>query len=244
MARKPARTVATVRRAAELAAGARAGLVRYRDPTERLRRRQRRARWGVGIRAVPTVLVGGVAGQAIVAGNTVAGGCLAAVAAAGVWATGVSTRHAWQLHRAPVPTPEPRRPPRSSAARRAIDQLDAQQVALGQLVGLLGSAGTETAAAAGEASVALRRCAARVVAIEAAPGSGAADPAVTALVTRLDAGVAAHGRLVGAAAAAIAASSGVPDAFTLQRVEDETDRLRGLALGLAEVDPVRPVRRL
>jgi hypothetical protein len=240
MPRNPARTVATVRRAAELAADARAGIVRYRDPAERLRRRQRRARWGVGIRTAPTVVIGGVAGQAIVAGDTVAGGCLAAVAAGGVWATGVSLRHAWRLHRTPVPASEPRRPPRSSAARGAIDRLDAQQIALGQLVGLLGGSGTETAATAGEASVALRRCAARVVAIEATPGGHpASDPAVAALVTRLDAGVTAHAQLVRAAAAAVAASSGVPDAFTLQRVEDETDRLRGLALGLAEVDPGR-----
>src|SRR6476661_4334197 len=99
-----------------------------------------------------------------------------------------------------------------------------------------------TAVAAADATNALRQCAARVVAIEAASArtnraGRRSDPAVVALVTRLDAGVAAHGRLVLMAADAVAASSGVADTWVLDRIEDETDRLRGLTLGLTELDP-------
>ena len=95
---------------------------------------------------------------------------------------------------------------------------------------------------AADAANALRQCGARVVAVEAASGRTSragrrSDPAVAALVTRLDAGVAAHRRLVKSAADAVAASSGVPDTWALERIEDETDRLRGLALGLTELDP-------
>jgi hypothetical protein len=244
MAYKPVRATVTLQRAAELAAEARDGLARLRDPALRLRRRQRRARWGVALRALPTAVIGALAVQAILAGNVLAGGCMAAVAAGGGWVTAATIRRAWRLHRLPVPMPRPARPPRGSAARPAVDRLDAQQVALGQLVGLLGPAGSDAAAAADEAVTTLRWCAARVVAVEAAPGSPRAtwrrtDPAVAALVSRLEVGVAGHGQLVRAAAAAVAASEGLPDAFTRQRVEDETDRLRGLALGLAELDPGR-----
>jgi hypothetical protein len=35
----------------------------------------------------------------------------------------------------------------------------------------------------------------------------------------------------------VAASTGIPEASARQRIEDETDRLRGLALGFAELDP-------
>jgi hypothetical protein len=140
------------------------------------------------------------------------------------------------------------RPPRGSAARPAIDRLDADEVALRQLLGLLGEPAAYTAVAAADAANGLRQCAARVVAIEAASARTSragrrSDPAVAALVTRLDAGVTAHGRLVLAAADAVAASSGGPDTWALERIEDETDRLRGLALGLTELDPGAGRRR-
>jgi hypothetical protein len=196
----------------------------------------------VAARGVPTVLLGGLAAQAVVTGDPIAGVCLAAVSVGGAWVTATATRHAWRLHHLPMPAPRPVRPPRGSAARSAVDRLDAEQVALGQLLGLLGEPGAYTAMAAADAADALRQCAARVVAVEAASAwtsraERRADPAVDALVARLNAGVAAHGQLVRAAADAVAASSGGLDVLALQRIEDETDRLRGLALGLAELDP-------
>lgn len=248
MVRKPVRATATLQRAVDLAAGARVSLARMRDPGLRLRRRQRRARWGVALRAVPTAALGALAAQAIVTGDPIAGACLAAVSAGGAWVTATASRHAWQLHRLPIPAPRPARPARGSAARAAIDRLDADEVALRQLLGLLGEPGAYTAVAAADAANALRQCAARVVAVEAASARTSragrrTDPAVAALVTRLDGGVAAHGRLVKAAADAVAASSGVPDTWALERIEDETDRLRGLALGLNELDPGADRRR-
>jgi hypothetical protein len=242
MAHKPVRATASLPRAVDLAAGARLSLVRMRDPGVRLRRRQRRARWGVAMRAVPTTVLGGLAVQAVVTGDPIAGACLAAVSAGGAWVTAMATRHAWDLHRLPIPAARPARPPRGSAARAAVDRLDAEQVELGQLLGLLGEPGGYTALAAADAANALRQCAARVVAVEAASAGASraerrADPAVADLVARLDAGVAAHGQLVRAAADAVAASAGIPEASARQRIEDETDRLRGLALGFAELDP-------
>ena len=248
MARKPVRATVTRQRAVDLAAGARVSLARMRDPGLRLRRRQRRARWGVALRAVPTAVLGGLAAQAIVTGDPIAGACLAAVSAGGAWVTATASRHAWHLHQLPIPAARPVRPPRGSAARPAIDRLDADEVALRQLLGLLGEPAAYTAVAAADAANALRQCAARVVAIEAASARTSrvgrrSDPAVAALVTRLDTGVTAHGRLVLAAADAVAASSGVPDSWALERIEDETDRLRGLALGLTELDPGAGRRR-
>jgi len=248
VARKPVRATVTRQRAVDLAAGARVSLARMRDPGLRLRRRQRRARWGVALRAVPTAVLGGLAAQAIVTGDPIAGACLAAVSAGGAWVTATASRHAWHLHQLPIPAPRPMRPARGSAARPAIDRLDADEVALRQLLGLLGEPAAYTAVAAADATNALRQCAARVVAIEAASArtnraGRRSDPAVVALVTRLDAGVTAHGRLVLAAADAVAASSGVPDTWALDRIEDETDRLRGLTLGLTELDPGAGRRR-
>jgi hypothetical protein len=183
-----------------------------------------------------------------VTGDPIAGACLAAVSAGGAWVTATASRHAWHLHQLPIPAARPVRPPRGSAARPAIDRLDADEVALRQLLGLLGEPAAYTAVAAADAANGLRQCAARVVAIEAASARTSragrrSDPAVAALVTRLDAGVTAHGRLVLAAADAVAASSGGPDTWALERIEDETDRLRGLALGLTELDPGAGRRR-
>ncbi len=232
----------TAQGAASLVAGVRAGVSSWRDPAARLRRRQRRARWGVGIRAVPTAALSVVAAETIVGGSPVLGGTVAAVAAGGLWVTGVAARRAWRLHRLPVPRRMPPLPRRGSAARPAMQRLVAQQRALDQLVDLLGPSASDTAAEADAAAIALREYSERIVAIEAARPAASGeqrrdvDAAVGALVSRLESGVTAHGRLVAAAADAVAASSGPPDRVALHRVAEETDRLSGLAIGLRELD--------
>ena len=201
VARKPVRATVTRQRAVDLAAGARVSLARMRDPGLRLRRRQRRARWGVALRAVPTAVLGGLAAQAIVTGDPIAGACLAAVSAGGAWVTATASRHAWHLHQLPIPAARPVRPPRGSAARPAIDRLDADEVALRQLLGLLGEPASVHGCRRGRRRERAAAVCRRVVAIEAASARTSragrrSDPAVAALVTRLDAGVTAHGRLV------------------------------------------------
>ncbi len=240
---KYGRVAGSVNRAAAVAAAAGSSLWRLRDPAERLRRRRRRARWGVAMRAVPTAALGVLAGDAIAAGETVGGASVAVVAAAGVVATGAAARRAWRVYQLPMPAPAPVIPLRRSAARPALQRLAAQERALDELLPLLGPSALDTRAEADAAASALRDYSRRLAAVEAARPAGSRgdrrslDAATQALTARLDDGVRAHGRLVAAAAEAVAASSGAPDAFALQRLGEEADRLSALASGLRELSP-------
>ena len=173
-----------------------------RDPGLRLRRRQRRARWGVAMRAVPTAVIGGLAVQAIVTGDPIAGACLAAVSAGGAWVTAMASRHAWDLHRlrsrAPTGPAAARlgRPCRRGSTRRRAGRArtaarTARRVRRLHRAGRRGMRPTRCASAQRAWSPSKRHQRGRV-GLERR-----ADPAVAALVTRLDAGVAAHGQLVG-----------------------------------------------
>jgi hypothetical protein len=235
------RALATAQRAAALAGEARATVGRFRDPSARLRRQRRRARWGVGVRAVPTAGMSALAAQAFVAGSPIVGTTVAVVAAGGVWATGVATRYAWRLHRQPVPAASTPLPHRGSAARPALERLSRQERALTELLPRLGSSGRDTAEEAGRAAAELHAFGQTIAAVEVA-GATATEPerreltrTVRSLTNRLDDGVAAHARLVAAAADAVAAGSSRPDELAMQRLLDETDRLNGRAAALREL---------
>lgn len=234
------RAARAARRAASTVSNMRDSVTAFRDPVARLRRQQRRARWGIGIRAVPTAGVAALAGEAFSTGADTVGVMVAAVAAAGVGATGVATRRAWRLHRVRLPEPTPPVPPGRSAARPAILRLAAQERALAELLPMLGGAAGDTSTEAASAARALRQYAARVVAVEAAGRSGAGGAGISAtvgmLVGRLTDGVDGYERLVTAAAQAVAAGQSRPDPATSRQLEDATDRLAGLASGLRELD--------
>ena len=235
------RAFATAQRALALAGEARTNVARLRDPAARLRRRQRRARWALGVRAAPTMVVSGLAAEAFLAGNPIVGGTVAVVAAGGVWATGVAGARAWRLHRQPIPAATAPLPPRGSAARPALERLTRQERALAELLPRLGPSARDTAFEAAQAADELRAYGSTVAAVEAAGATASASeqrelaPTIRSLRSRLDAGVTAHARLVTAAADAVAAGSSHPDEFAMQRLLDETDRLNGLASALREL---------
>jgi hypothetical protein len=141
------------------------------------------------------------------------------------------------LHSPPVPPvpvqpaaacPPP--PPVGSAAFPAVRRLESVRVELLRLVPLVAPVGVDAAEeawrAAAEADVALRWQAARLAAVE--PHRGA-EPA---LLEQLLAGVAAQERLVAGLADLVAASA---DPIATLRLQDATDALHALAMGLREL---------
>jgi len=132
---------------------------------------------------------------------------------------------------APVLAPGPPPPPHpGSAAFPAVRRLEQVRASLVHLVPLVAPVGRDAAGeawqAAGEADLVLRWQAARLAAAE--PHLGVDGH----LVALLDDGVAAQERLVTAVADLVTASA---DPHDDGRLQDVTDRLRGLAAGLREV---------
>ena len=127
---------------------------------------------------------------------------------------------------APVaPPPHPR-----SAAWPAVRRLEVVRVELVRLLPLVAPAGrdaaTEAWAAAAEADAALRWQAARLAAVEPHRGPSAE------LLTPLFQGVASQERLLAAVADLVAASA---DPLATARLQDATDALHGIAMGLREL---------
>jgi hypothetical protein len=226
-----------------------AALTGWRDPARQHARRVRRARRAVGVRAVGagglawvTSVVGATPG--IEAGELAWGGATAVVA---LGALGAGRRLAELRRTPPPPRPRPaarpRRLPRDCPARGPLDRLDERERVLAGLLDHLGPAGDDTRAVSADAAAALRELGARTAAVDrarrGAPADSAAglDAAVTLLVQRLEAGVAAYEALVVTAADAVAATASLhaADPVLLARLTEATDALAGLAAGLREV---------
>lgn len=171
------------------------------------------------------------------------GSAVAALAVNGTWAyvalgaTVLAGQSVARLARPPaVPPPPapvlrlPPAPPRTSAAWPAVRRLEEVRAALARLVPLVAPVGREAAEeawrAAAEADVALRWQAARLAAVE--PHRGA-EPV---LLEHLLAGVAAQERLVAGLADLVSASA---DPLATMRLQDATDALHALAMGLREL---------
>jgi len=121
-------------------------------------------------------------------------------------------------------------PDRRSAAWPAVRRLEVVRVELVRLLPLVAPAGrdaaTEAWAAAAEADAALRWQAARLAAVE--PHRGAAAE----LLAPLFHGVGCQERLLAAVADLVAASA---DPLATTRLQDATDALHGIAMGLREL---------
>lgn len=236
------RAAALARRAYDSADSMRQAVTSYRDPAAKLRRRRKRARWGLAIRAAFTIALGVVTWNVLADGDYVLGSGVGAVAAAGVFATAGAARRVWHLERLPTPTRPPRLPATRSVAREPMERLSAREQSLSKLLGLLGDSAGDTQVEADAAGAALRAHAERLVAVETALAdhghpSAELDETVRRLAGRLEEGVAAYERLVSATAEAVAAmGDGTPDPLAMQRLGDATDRLSGLAAGLREIE--------
>jgi hypothetical protein len=136
----------------------------------------------------------------------------------------VPTAPAFQVPRIPPP------PPPGSAAFPAVRRLEDARAAMARLVPLVAPAGREVAdeawRTASDTDTALRWQAARLAAVE--PHRGA-EPA---LMDLLYSGVVAQERLVVGMADLVSASA---DPHAVDRLQDATDALHGLAQGLREV---------
>ncbi len=167
-------------------------------------------------------------------------------AAAGTGASAVlAARHVRWLERMPPPVRTPRR---TSAARPAVDRLTRAGAALPPLLRRLGPATGDTATEAAAADRSLRDLAASIDSLESAvrvapPGAHAGlVEARAVLLARLDEGTVAYEGLVAAAAECVAVAAGSPDDGAQIRLQDATDRLHGLAIGLGEAQGIgRPV---
>jgi hypothetical protein len=236
------RAVATARKAQDLAGTVRQSLVSWRDPAARLRRRRRRARIGLYLRLAGAAVVAILAGIAVKDGDLLIGAVVSVLALALIVAVVRSGLVVWHLQRTPMPQPPPALPPPGSVARPAMETLTARERTLGELLILLGPAGGDTAAEAGNAATVLRGCANRIVTMEAARRDAPAeatddlDRVIESASTELSGGVRAYERLVSAAAKAVSASSGDPAAALADtRLREAADALTGLAAGLREI---------
>ncbi|MGI8868727.1 MAG: phage shock envelope stress response protein PspM [Mycobacteriales bacterium] len=233
------------RRALDGAQSVKTAVSSYREPRAKLVRARKRARLTVTVRAVVTVMLAIVTWHLFSAGDTVAGGAFAVIAAASFYVTTGSAVRWIKLERTPLPTPPPPLPPATSIARPSIDRLAHREIALARLLPSLGEGAGDTGVKADRAAGALRTYAARLAAVESARAATNAeepelDEAIETLSGRLDAGVVAYERLVRAAAeAAAAAGAGSPDPMAMRALEDATDRVSGLAKGLREVGKIR-----
>lgn len=220
------------------------------DPARELARKRRKARRSLWIRGtaaggllVVTLAVGdqgGIEWSEAVAGGATA---IAAVAAAD------SARRVVNLRRVPEPIAAPTAPPlppRGTIARKPLAQLAERERSLYELLLIMGEPGKPTWHEATTAAAALREQGARLVAVESAvKGAGEASPelreARQVMLDRLEDGVGAYDRLVGAAAEAVAASGrAAPDTPSVRRLEESADALLGLARGLREVSDLLP----
>lgn len=238
------RAADVARRAFDTADSIRQGVSAYRDPAAKLRRRRKRARWGLAIRAALAIALGVVTWQVMADGEYVLGAGVGAVAVAGAVAAAGAVRRVWHLEHLPTPTRPPRLPSSRSVAREPMERLSAREQSLGKLLSLLGSAAGDTKAEADVAAVALHTHTERLIAVETALSGGGPsaelDETVRRLAARLEEGVAAYERLVSATAEAVAAmGDGTPDPLAMQRLGDATDRLSGLAAGLREIEGSR-----
>lgn len=216
------------------------------DPAKQLARRRRRARRSLAVR---TTVSGGLLAAALLVGDqagTVEWGEVLAGTGSGIAAVGAvqSARRVMQLRRIPDPVAAPAPPPlpqRGSVARPPLERLASRERSLRELILVLGPAAGTTWAEASTAAAALREQGNRLVAVERAV-KGATEPSAELLaaqrtmLARLQEGVSAYDRLVGAAAEAVAASGGeIPDTGAASRLQESADALLGLARGLKEI---------
>jgi hypothetical protein len=249
LAAKALRAVTTAKRAQGIAGSVAEGVMQslgsWRDPVAKLRRRRKRARVALYLRAVSTIFVAALAWVAFRDGDTLIGVLIALFTAALVFTVVRTGLLVWHLHRIPLPEPAPPLPPVGSGARKPMEILAARERTLGELLILLGPAAGDTAAEARGAATVIRQCAHRVVTLESAKRDAPADAspdlqeAVGMAQTQLDSGVAAYEHLVSAAAKAVSASSasGNPAAaLTDVRLREAADALTGLAAGMREIN--------
>ncbi|MDQ6874702.1 MAG: hypothetical protein M3042_06515 [Actinomycetota bacterium] len=219
-------------------------VVGWQDPLVRHQRAVRRAETALRHRMVAAAALAGAAailvpyaglGLPDVGWVAAAAGCATSAALA-----------ARRLRMLRLDVPLPALPRRSSAARPGIDRLARAAGALRGILARLGPLTGDTVTEAAAAERFLRDLAARVDAIESAlpiaPAEDAAGlwEARQLLLGRLAEGTDAYERLVAVAAHCLAAGSAgplgaAPDLFALRRLEEATDRLRGLAAGWHEV---------
>lgn len=228
---------ALVRRLGETVAG-------WQDPLVRHQRALRRAEAALRHRLVAAAALTGAAAILVPYAGLGLPDVAWAAAAAGSTASAALTFR--RLRTLRLDAPPPGLPRRSSAARPGVDRLARAAWALRGIVARLGAVADDTVTEAAAAERALRDLAARVEAIESAlpiaPAEAAAGlwEARQLLLGRLAEGTQAYERLVAAAAHCLAAGSAgplgaAPDLFALRRLDEATDRLRGLAAGWHEV---------
>jgi hypothetical protein len=129
---------------------------------------------------------------------------------------------------------------RGSSAAPLLRRLDRASRAMGAVVARLGDGAADTRRESADAARLLREAASRLVAVERAAAVAPADArrrldeSSLRLRTGLADGVAAYERLVGAAAECVAAAHDGEEVAVATRLADATDRLRGLAAGVAE----------
>ncbi len=215
----------------------------WQDPVLRYERAVRRAQ---DVARRRTITAAGLTGAAAILVPYSGLGLLdvgwVAASAATTTSAVLAVRRAKHL-RAQIP---PARPPRlSSAARPGVDRLARAARALRGVLARLGSAAADTAHEAAAAERALGDVAGQVDAIETALTVAPAETHAgllegrAVLLARLDEGTLAYERLVAVAAECLAANaSGHADAFARRRLDEATDRLRGLAAGWHEVHSI------
>ncbi|QGK70914.1 hypothetical protein GIY23_16565 [Allosaccharopolyspora coralli] len=233
----------------------------WRDPRARLLRRRRRAKHTTVAGGVGTGVLGGSSATAFMA-DDLAGlqapmDVMANLAGVGFGAlalpAGIGTIVAWRKYRALLRTPLPEAPPEpvalppaDSAAREPMRKLrDAENSLHESLVQLTAASvdgvndrAEDARATAVRTAGALRRVSDRLRSVESAQrfAPEADQETLRADATRLradlDEGVEGYGKLVAAAARAVAASDEPEQASLMQ---DATDRLAGFAEGLHEI---------
>lgn len=233
----------------------------WRDPRARLLRRRRRAKHTTVAGGVGTGVLGGSSATAFMAddlvGVTGSMDAMANLAGVGFGAlaipAGIGTIVAWRKYRGllrePLPEapPEPvALPPADSAAREPMRKLrDAESSLHESLVQLTAASvhgvndrAEDARATAVRTAAALRRVSDRLRSVESAQrfAPEADQETLRADAARLradlDEGVEGYGKLVAAAARAVAASDEPEQASLMQ---DATDRLAGFAEGLHEI---------
>jgi hypothetical protein len=220
----------------------------WRDPARRLRRRRRWARRSLTFWLLVTAFLGLLTTLIIRTGSSAGGAVLFFIVATAVAAAeaALAGRKLRKLRRVPEPLSAAGvLPPRSSAARPAMERLAERERVLAGLAVHLGPSAASTCAVATDAAGALYTHAARVTAVDQArrgargPARHELDKALTGLLRQLDEGVARYDELVLAAAAAVSASASFQagDQVLAARLVDATDALAGLAAGLRHVTP-------